>query len=65
VRWIKNLFFYGGTDSFWLWFSLVIVGGAIAGSVWALHCDVSRLIDVLERTHCACEVERRPDNLLR
>ena len=64
MRWLKNLYYYGGTDSFWLWFSLAIVGVAIAVSIWCLHCDVKRLVDVLDRTNCSCEVVPRPGNLV-
>jgi hypothetical protein len=65
MRWLKNLFYYGGSESFWVWLTLAIVGAAIAGSVWALHCDVKRLVDVLERTNCTCTATDRVDSLLR
>ena len=64
MRWLRHLFYYGGTDNFWVWFSLVLVGSAIAGSIWFLHCDVKRLVDVLERTNCSCEVESSPGDLI-
>lgn len=65
MRWLRNLYCYGGTESFWLWLSLVIAGFAIAGSIRLLRLEVGRLVDVLERTHCVCSVESRPDALLR
>lgn len=64
MRWLRDLYCYGGTGSFWFWLSLTVVGSAIVGSLWLLRLEVGRLVDVLERTNCSCEVESRPGDLI-
>lgn len=63
MRWLRDMFRYSSAD--WTLVTVVLVGLTIAGSVWLLRGEVSRLVDVLGRTHCTCEPADRIDDLLR
>jgi hypothetical protein len=63
VRWFRDMLYYG-TGGFWVLATIILVGCAIAGSIFSLRCEVKRLADVLERTHCSCKVEERADDFL-